>query len=53
MAVWQEGGRFLDYLQADADVMAALRPAELAALFALDYHHRHVDTIFRRVFGEA
>ena len=53
MAVWQEGGQFLDCLRADADVISALRPADLEALFALDYHHRHVDTIFRRVFGEA
>ena len=25
--------------------------AELEALFNLDYHFKHVDTIFERVFG--
>jgi adenylosuccinate lyase len=27
--------------------------AELTAEFDLDYHLKHVDTIFRRVFGRA
>jgi adenylosuccinate lyase len=31
---------------------AVLAPDELAALFDLDYHFKHVDFIFRRVFGE-
>jgi adenylosuccinate lyase len=26
--------------------------SELAACFDLDYHLKHVDTIFRRVFGD-
>jgi adenylosuccinate lyase len=52
MPVWQEGGSFLDNLKADPDVTAALSSAELDALFDLAHHTRHVDTIFRRVFGE-
>jgi adenylosuccinate lyase len=53
MRVWREGADFLSLLQADADVARALPAAELAALFDEGYHTRHVDTVFRRVFGEA
>ena len=52
MRVWREGGDFLGALQADAEVTAALPPDRLAGLFDLGHHTRHVDTIFRRVFGE-
>jgi adenylosuccinate lyase len=57
MGVWQglnKGGPdFLARLQADSDVTKALKPAELEALFDLEYHLKHVDTIFARVFGQA
>ena len=53
MAVWQGKGDFLALLQADPEVTKALKPAELAALFDLDYHLAHIDTIFARVFGAA
>jgi adenylosuccinate lyase len=36
---------------ADADVRAALSEPEIADLFDLGYHTKHVDTIFARVFG--
>jgi len=32
-------------------VTAKLSKAELAELFDLGYHTKHVDTIFKRVFG--
>jgi adenylosuccinate lyase len=51
MKVWDGGGDFLDALLADTDVTAALSPDELRALFDLGYHTKHVDTIFKRVFG--
>jgi adenylosuccinate lyase len=51
MPVWRGDGDFLKLLQADKDVMARLSKAELAELFDLGYHTRHVDTIFKRVFG--
>ncbi|MFM8747674.1 MAG: adenylosuccinate lyase [Aestuariivirga sp.] len=51
MPVWRGEGNFLDLLRQDKDVAALLPPAELASLFDLGYHTRHVDTIFRRVFG--
>ena len=53
MATWKEGGSYRDRLKADEGVSAALSDAEIDALFDLDQHFRHVDTIFARVFGEA
>ena len=53
MRVWRGEGRFLDFLKADASVTALMTPRELEALFNDDYHFKHVDTIFARVFGEA
>jgi len=53
MQVWRNGGDFLVLLKADKDVQAHLSEAELAEYFDLGYHFKHVDTIFRRVFGEA
>ena len=44
---------FLTNLKADKDVTAKLSVAELEAMFDEGYHFKHVDTIFRRVFGEA
>jgi adenylosuccinate lyase len=53
MPVWRGEGDFLTLLKADKDVARALRPAELEKLFDLDYHLKHVDAIFRRVFEES
>jgi adenylosuccinate lyase len=53
MPVWRGQGDFLALLKADKDVATFLSPAELESLFDLCYHTRHVDTIFRRVFGTA
>ena len=52
MKVWEQGADFQEELLADADVRAALSEAEIAALFDLGYHTKHVDTIFARVFGD-
>ncbi|MGE5201618.1 MAG: adenylosuccinate lyase [Acidobacteriota bacterium] len=51
MPVWEGRGKFLDLLKADPEVTRHLKPKELAALFDEAYHFKHVDTIFRRVFG--
>ena len=51
MKVWEQGADFQEELLADTDVRAALSEAEIAALFDLGYHTKHVDTIFARVFG--
>lgn len=52
MPVWRGEGEFRALLGADKDVSAKLSAAELDELFDLSYHFKHVDTIFKRVFGE-
>ena len=49
MPVWRGEGQFLDLLKADEEV--TLSDEELEALFNLDYHFKHVEDIFARVFG--
>ncbi|TCR05057.1 adenylosuccinate lyase [Neorhizobium sp. JUb45] len=53
MKVWEQGKDFLEELLADAEVRAALSENDIREKFDLGYHTKHVDTIFRRVFGEA
>ncbi len=53
MPVWRGEGNFLDLLKADKDVSSKLSDKELEELFDLGYHTKHVDTIFKRVFGKA
>ena len=53
MPVWRGEGEFKALLNADSEVIAKLSAAEIDDLFDLGYHFKHVDTIFRRVFGEA
>ena len=51
LKVWQKGGNLLDYLKKDKKVTSALPAKELEGLFDMAYHTKHVDTIFKRVFG--
>ena len=53
MPVWRDEGDFLTLLKQDAEVKARLSDRELEDLFDLGYHLKHVDTIFKRVFGTA
>ncbi len=53
MRTWEHGEDFLTNLKADTDVTAKLTHEALSAMFDEGYHFKHVDTIFRRVFGEA
>jgi adenylosuccinate lyase len=52
MKVWESDGALslLDLLKADAEVTALLSPQEIETQFDLDYHYKHVETIFARVF---
>jgi adenylosuccinate lyase len=54
MKVWESDGALslLDLLKADSEVTANLSTDHLESLFDLDYHLKHVDTIFSRVFGQ-
>jgi adenylosuccinate lyase len=51
MKVWRGEGDFLTFLKKDPDVKKYLSDAELAEQFDLGFHFKHVDTIFKRVFG--
>jgi adenylosuccinate lyase len=53
MPVWRGEGEFQALLQNDTEVRKYLSDAEIADQFDLGYHFKHVDTIFRRVFGES
>jgi len=52
MKVWESDGMLslLELLKADGDVTARLSPERLTELFDLEFHMKHVDTIFARVF---
>lgn len=51
MPVWRGEGEFKTLLKADSDVSSKLSSNEIDELFDLAYHFKHVDTIFKRVFG--
>ncbi len=53
MPVWRGEGDFKTLLKHDAEVKKYLTDAEIDEQFDLGYHLKHVDTIFKRVFGEA
>jgi adenylosuccinate lyase len=53
MPVWRGEGDFKSLLKKDADVKKLLSDNEIEAQFDLDYHFKHVDAIFKRVFGAA
>ncbi|MDY6849727.1 MAG: adenylosuccinate lyase [Geoalkalibacter sp.] len=53
MKVWEEGKDFQEELLADADVVKALGEDKIRESFDLSYHLKHVDTIFKRVFGDS
>jgi adenylosuccinate lyase len=52
MAAWHGEGRFRDLLNADPEIARRLSSKAIDGVFDTDYHLKHVDTIFRRVFGE-
>jgi adenylosuccinate lyase len=51
-AAWRGEGRFADLLKRDPDITRFLDPQTIDGLFDTAYHLKHVDMIFRRVFGE-
>jgi adenylosuccinate lyase len=53
MPVWRGEGDFLTFLKNDNDVKRFLTDAEIETNFDLGFHFKHVDTIFRRVFGSS
>ena len=53
LPVWDKGGSFRDNLSKDPEVQKLLGKKQLDAAFDYSRHTRHVDTIFKRVFGSA
>ena len=51
MEAWRGNASFLALCRADKEIGQFLADDELAALFDMRYHTKHVDTIFERVFG--
>ena len=51
MKVWRGEGDFLTFLKADPRVTGKMSAKEIEENFDLGYHLKHVDTIFKRVFG--
>ena len=53
MRMYDEGVDFKTALLADTELTRVLSPAEVEACFSPEYHLRHVDTVFQRVFGRS
>ena len=53
MNAWKGGGAFIDMLKADETIAEYMTNNEIESLFDLEYHTKHVDTIFARVFSAA
>jgi adenylosuccinate lyase len=51
MQVWETREDFKSLVECDADIARYLTPREVTRAFSLDRQLRHVDTVFRRVFG--
>lgn len=50
MEAWRTGTKFLDLLEADAEIKTYLNSDELAGLFDYSYHLKNIDVIYAR-FG--
>ena len=53
MRFYEDGTDFKTALLADAELGQKMGKAEIEACFSPDYHLRHVDQIFERVFGRS
>ena len=51
MQVWVEGEEFKNLVLKDKEITQNLTLTEIETSFDLDHQLRHVDTIFKRVFG--
>ncbi len=53
MKVWEEGGDFKTFLSQDEAIQRLLKPDELNEAFDVRAPLKHIDVIYRRVFGES
>ena len=52
MRAWEEDGNFREMIETDSDICKVLSKKEISHAFELKRQVRHVDYIFKRVFGE-
>jgi adenylosuccinate lyase len=52
MEAWENDGDFRGAIEADSAISGLLSKEKLAETFSLERQLKHVDAIFRRVFGE-
>lgn len=53
MKVWEEGGDFKTFLSQDEAIQRLLKPEELNEAFDARAPLKHIDVVYRRVFGES
>jgi adenylosuccinate lyase len=51
MKVWETGQEFKDLIMEDQEIGGYLSKIEIEEIFDLDYHVKHVDDIYERVFS--
>jgi len=51
LRVWDTGREFQSLLLEDKEIRKHLSKKDIAEIFSLEYHLKHVDDIFQRVFG--
>ncbi len=50
MKVWETGQEFKDLIMEDQEIGGYLSKTEIGEIFDLDYHMKHIDDIYERVF---
>ena len=53
MKLWKNGGKFLDILTTDSEILSNLSTEELAGIFESGINLQHIDQIFSRVFNRS
>jgi adenylosuccinate lyase len=53
LKVWETGREFQSLLLQDKEIRKHLTQKDIAEIFSLEYHLKHVEDIFKRVFGES
>ena len=53
MKLWKNGGKFLDILTTDSEILSNLSTEQLAGIFESGINLQHIDQIFSRVFNRS
>ena len=51
LKVWDTGREFQSLLLEDKEILKHLKKKDISEIFSLEYHLKHVEDIFQRVFG--